>query len=282
MPDEKAISLDNLQTFKNNCDTAYEPRKNIPTPTTANNGQVLGVENGVYAFTEGGGVGIQDVQVIDADQSGDTQAYEYSYVVNLGSVTSGSTITVDTELLTNTKCIGVYVTLSTGVQWFLPRNIISVNATSTSFSALQTTSSSIVERKIQVGPALNSASYTETTTAISSTKKYLHNIRMNLGSTNQVTCSIISEDNTPVTGSSLYGINSILGGLGATNSNNLISASGMVNNYSSSGNLYLIVLGIYYDTVYSGTKVVGQNVQNGQLSEYIIKGGTFYDIVTEL
>lgn len=48
----KAISLDNLQTFKNNCDTAYEPRKNIPTPTTANNGQVLGVTNGVYAFTQ--------------------------------------------------------------------------------------------------------------------------------------------------------------------------------------------------------------------------------------
>ena len=59
MADEKAISLDNLQTFKNNCDTAYEPRKNIPTPTTANNGQVLGVTNGVYALQEGGGVSVQ-------------------------------------------------------------------------------------------------------------------------------------------------------------------------------------------------------------------------------
>lgn len=49
MPDGKAISLDNLQTFKNNCDTAYEPRKNIPTPTTGNNGQVLQVgESGTY------------------------------------------------------------------------------------------------------------------------------------------------------------------------------------------------------------------------------------------
>lgn len=59
MPDEKAISLENLQTFKNNCDTAYESRKNIPTPTTNNNGQVLGVTNGAFAFLDqqGGSAG---------------------------------------------------------------------------------------------------------------------------------------------------------------------------------------------------------------------------------
>lgn len=66
MADEKAISLDNLQTFKNNCDTAYEPRKNIPTPTTANNGQVLGVTNGVFAFQAGANLEYMTDDEVDA------------------------------------------------------------------------------------------------------------------------------------------------------------------------------------------------------------------------
>ena len=60
MPDEtKAISLENLTEFKEKCDLAYEPRKNIPTPTSSNNGQVLGVENGNFVFVNqsGGGGG---------------------------------------------------------------------------------------------------------------------------------------------------------------------------------------------------------------------------------
>ena len=47
-----SISLANLQQFKNNADNAYEPRKNIPTPTTNNNGQFLGVTEGAYALKE--------------------------------------------------------------------------------------------------------------------------------------------------------------------------------------------------------------------------------------
>lgn len=59
MPDEtKAISLENLTEFKEKCDLAYEPRKNIPTPTSSNNGQVLGVENGNFVFVnQSGGLG---------------------------------------------------------------------------------------------------------------------------------------------------------------------------------------------------------------------------------
>ncbi len=60
MSDEtKAISLENLTEFKEKCDLAYEPRKNIPTPTSSNNGQVLGVENGNFLFVNqsGGGGG---------------------------------------------------------------------------------------------------------------------------------------------------------------------------------------------------------------------------------
>ncbi len=60
MPDEtKAISLENLIEFKEKCDLAYEPRKNIPTPTSSNNGQVLGVEDGNFLFVNknGGGGG---------------------------------------------------------------------------------------------------------------------------------------------------------------------------------------------------------------------------------
>ena len=108
MLDEKAISLNNLQLFKNNCDIAYEPRKNIPTPTTANNGQVLGVENGVYAFTEGGGVGIQNVQVVDADQSGDTASYTYGYIIDIGTVTNGMATPENVyDLAFADNCVGV-------------------------------------------------------------------------------------------------------------------------------------------------------------------------------
>ncbi len=70
MSDEiKAISLENLTEFKEKCDLAYEPRKNIPTPTSSNNGQVLGVENGNFLFVNqsgggGGGEGESNIEII--------------------------------------------------------------------------------------------------------------------------------------------------------------------------------------------------------------------------
>ena len=201
---QKSISLANLQTFKNNCDTAYEPRKNIPTPTTANNGQVLGVTNGVYAFTEGGGVGIQNVEIVDAEQSGNTNAYEYSYVVNLGTIASGAN-TLSAEicsLLCSYKCVGVIfnLTVSGGsVTRVMPRTSGDGSENAAEFSTTTASSQSITTNKLTVMTYNNSANYSTSTTSISSTKKYLHNIRIiNSSSTMQMWFSFISTSSNTI------------------------------------------------------------------------------------
>ena len=54
----KTVSSDNLARFKQKCDETYAAIGNIPTiptPTTSDNGKVLGVANGAYALQEASG-----------------------------------------------------------------------------------------------------------------------------------------------------------------------------------------------------------------------------------
>lgn len=77
----KTVSSDNLARFKQKCDETYAGKDEIPnvpaipTPTTSDNGKVLGVANGAYALQEASG-------------GGGTQLYQHLILLNDGTILS--------------------------------------------------------------------------------------------------------------------------------------------------------------------------------------------------
>ena len=82
----KTVSSDNLARFKQKCDETYAGKDeipnvpDIPTPTTADNGKVLGVANGAYALQEASGGGTKLYRhELSTDQDGAYSQYMYVF-----------------------------------------------------------------------------------------------------------------------------------------------------------------------------------------------------------
>lgn len=179
----------------------------IPTPTTTNNGQLLGVQNGVYSMVDAPEpVDVQNVEVIDASQSGNTSAYTYGYIIDIGTVTNGMTTPENVyDLAFADNCVGVKFIFE-GNTYVATR--CGTNSTTSTFVYMYPTGMSPMPpftgiNTIIVLIAQSSITVNDSSATIpSAVHLYRHNIILSVTGSNTATCrfEIINTISTQYTG----------------------------------------------------------------------------------